>query len=30
MTIEKAINENDLIKAKMKADFIRRSEEATV
>jgi len=28
MTIDKAINENDLIKAKMKADFIRRYEKA--
>tara|TARA_R110002020_G_scaffold416521_2_gene625802 strand:- start:1958 stop:2407 length:450 start_codon:yes stop_codon:yes gene_type:complete len=28
MTVDKAINENDLIKAKMKADFIRRYEKA--
>ena len=28
MTIDKQINENDLIKAKMKADFIRRYEKA--
>ena len=28
MTIDKAINEDDLIKAKMKADFIRRYEKA--
>jgi hypothetical protein len=27
MTIDKAINENDLIKAKMKANFIRRYGE---
>jgi len=28
MTIDKAINEDDLIKAKMRADFIRRYEKA--
>ena len=28
MTIEKRINEDDLIKAKMKADFLRKYEEA--
>ena len=28
MTIDKAINEDDLIKAKMKADFLRRYEKA--
>ena len=28
MTIDKAINEDDLIKAKMKADFLRKYEEA--
>ena len=28
MTIDKAINENDLIKAKMRADFLRKYEEA--
>jgi len=28
MTIDKAINEDDLIKAKMRADFIRRYERA--
>ena len=28
MTIDKAINEDDLIKAKMRADFLRKYEEA--